>query len=324
MSFSIRKKMLTALLVIILLFMAVVGFIAIYNQTAYYKSEKMVEAISVEMSKVNNLNQAIKSALMPANDYIITGDRQYEDIFQKQADTIEGFFKDVELFMDFHEKQDFSTSGAVKEEKEILRDIRISWKNIREISLRIFAVPEPAGNAVAARLMEEMDYKWGQPAAIRLARWYEIDMNELKEAVETLKAAWWRSWFIIGAAFVSLTAGGISFAFFYSNRFVRPIKELHNGADRIAGGDLDYRVVIKTGDEIEQLANQFNIMGERVKEFYSVLEEKVRERTEELQSHIDDLERFRTATIGRELRINELKEKNKDLMEKLERLEKES
>lgn len=319
MSYSIRKKMLTALLVIIFLFMAFVGFIAIYNQTAYYKSEKIIESISAEMHKVDNLNNAIKSALMPANDYLITGDRQYEGIFQRQAEAIEGLFKDVELFMALHENQD---TRSVKEEKEILRDTRVSWKNVRDISLRIFAVPKPAGSIVAARLMEEMDYKWGRTAAIRLARWHDIDMAELKEAVERLKTAWWRSWFIIGVAFISLTAGGISFAFFYSNRFVRPIKELHNGADRIAGGDLDYRVVIQTGDEIEQLANQFNIMGERVKEFYSVLEEKVRERTKELQSHIDELERFRTATIGREFRIKELREKNKVLMEKLERLEK--
>ncbi|MBI5192871.1 MAG: HAMP domain-containing protein [Nitrospirae bacterium] len=441
MSYSIRKKMLTALLVIIFLLMAIVGIIVIYNQTAYYKSEKMVETISVEMGKVHNLNQAIKSALMPANDYIITGDRKYEVIFQQQAGTIEVFFKDIEFFMALHEKQDFYIPREVKEEEEILRDARVSWKNISEVSLRIFAIPEPVGSKVAERLMEEMDYKWGQPVAIRLARWHEIDMNELTEAVKTLKTAWWRSWFIIGAAFVSLTAGGISFAFFYSNRFVRPIKELHNGADRIAEGDLDYRVVIKTGDEIEQLANQFNVMGERVKEFYSVLEERVRERTKELQyerdkltcvfnamvdgiyivnkdydveyinpvlekdfgpylgrkcydyfhdrtevcpwcpnqevfsgktvrwewhssknnrtydlidtplrnpdgsvskleifrditekkqneaelkAHLNELERFRNVSIGRELRINELKEKNKALMEKLERLEKRS
>lgn len=302
--------------------MSIVGFIAIYNQTAYYKSEKIIEATSLEMHKVTHLNSATKSALMPANDYIITGNRQYEERFQKQAETVEWLFKDIELFMALHKEQDFPTSQAVKEKRELLRDTRLSWKNVSEISLRIFAIPKPTGSTVAARLMEEMDYKWGRTAALRLARWHEINMNELKEAVERLKTTWWRSWFIIGASFVSLTAGGISFAFFYSDRFVRPIKELHNGADRIAGGDLDYRVAIRTGDEIEQLASQFNIMGEKVKEFYSILEETVGERTKDLQSRIEDLERFRTATIGREFRIKELRDKNKVLMEKLDRLEK--
>ncbi len=320
MFFSIRKKMLRVLLVIILLLLACTGFIGVYNQTAYYKSQQRLETISLEMKKVASLNNALISALMPANDYIITGDRKYKSKFQEEAETIEGLLKDIELFLNLQEKEN---TRVVEEEKEILSDIRVSWENVRKISLMVFAIPEPVGTTVATKLMEELDYYWGFPATIRLVEWHEIDLHELEEAIERLDITWWRSWLIIGAFLVILTIGGLSFAFFYSDRFVRPIKELHNGADRIAGGDLDYRVVIRTGDEIEQLANQFNIMGDRLKESYSMLEERVRERTKELNARLNELERFKTATIGREFRIKKLRDKNKTLMEKLERLEKE-
>lgn len=286
MSFNIRKKMLVALLAIIFLFMAITILIAIYNQTAYYKSLKKVEVISAEMDKVNSLNRAMERVLMPANDYLITGDKRYKEEFQKESEAIKGFLRDVELALALLEVQNVP---SVNEEKEILGNLRISWEKIMEISQRIFAIPEPAGSAVAAGLMEEMDYKWGRPATKRLARWHEIDMNELKEAVEGINTAWRRSWFIMGAAFITLTAGSIFFASFYSKRLVRPIRELHNGADIIAGGNLDYRVYVRTGDEIEQLADQFNIMGESLKESYSLLEEKVKERTKDLQHERDKL-----------------------------------
>ena len=54
------------------------------------------------------------------------------------------------------------------------------------------------------------------------------------------------------------------------------------GAERIGGGDFAQRISIKTGDELEGLANQFNDMGARLQESYADLENKVEQRTAEL------------------------------------------
>lgn len=280
MSFSIRKKLLVALLAANFLFMAVIGLIAVYNQTAYYKGEKKVESISAEMAKVSKSEHAMERALMPGNDYIITGDKKYEDEFRKEMEKVDTLLNELELVLSALEENNVRD---IKEEKEIFGKVRVSWKNMKELSRMIFALPKPIGSAAAKRLMEEMDYKWGRPASKRLARWHDIDMSELKKAVEDIGAAGARSWYIIGAAFITFITGGIFLASFYSMRFLRPIRELNNGAERLAGGELDYRVDVKTGDEIEQLANQFNRMGERLKESYSALEERVNERTKELQ-----------------------------------------
>jgi len=43
------------------------------------------------------------------------------------------------------------------------------------------------------------------------------------------------------------------------------------------------------------------------------LEKKVKERTKELQERIDELERFRRLTVGRELKMIELKKKIKEM-----------
>src|SRR5689334_6236997 len=69
---------------------------------------------------------------------------------------------------------------------------------------------------------------------------------------------------------------------FLARRMVGPIQALRAGAERIGGGDFAQRISIKTGDELEGLANQFNDMGARLQESYADLENKVEQRTAEL------------------------------------------
>ena len=74
-------------------------------------------------------------------------------------------------------------------------------------------------------------------------------------------------------------------------RILNPIKRLTRGAERIAGGDFDHTIATGTGDEIQELARQFNTMAGALKESYTGLEQKVAERTEELAT---SEERYRT------------------------------
>ena len=69
-----------------------------------------------------------------------------------------------------------------------------------------------------------------------------------------------------------------------------PIQALRAGAERIGGGDLSQRIRIKTGDELEALADQFNDMAGRLQESYAGLEQKVEERTREVEEKSRQLE----------------------------------
>ncbi len=68
---------------------------------------------------------------------------------------------------------------------------------------------------------------------------------------------------------------------------VRPIRMLAEGARHIGVGELDQRIEVHTGDELEALAEQFNRMTERLRESYAGLERKVEERTKELQDTLE-------------------------------------
>lgn len=55
-------------------------------------------------------------------------------------------------------------------------------------------------------------------------------------------------------------------------RVVRPLRVLRQGVARISGGDLDHYIDIRTGDELETLAGEFNDMTKKLRESYARIE----------------------------------------------------
>ena len=87
---------------------------------------------------------------------------------------------------------------------------------------------------------------------------------------------------LLGALLLAFVAGMA-----LAGRMVVPIQALRAGAARIGHGDLSQRIAIKTGDEIEALADQFNDMAGRLQESYADLEQKVEQRTHELTEALE-------------------------------------
>src|SRR5262249_7929804 len=74
-----------------------------------------------------------------------------------------------------------------------------------------------------------------------------------------------------------------------ANRLLRPVQQLREGAAQIGAGQLDHRINVSTGDELEALADQFNQMAARLHGSYAEREGKVEERTRELQQREAEL-----------------------------------
>jgi signal transduction histidine kinase/HAMP domain-containing protein len=72
-----------------------------------------------------------------------------------------------------------------------------------------------------------------------------------------------------------------------ARRMVTPIRALQAGAARIGAGELGHRIEIRTGDELEALAAQFNSTTAQLQESYATLERKVEERTRELSESLE-------------------------------------
>jgi signal transduction histidine kinase/DNA-binding response OmpR family regulator len=104
-----------------------------------------------------------------------------------------------------------------------------------------------------------------------------------EEAYAPLNAALQRLSLVLLAALCFAVLAGM----FLAGRMVGPIQALRAGAARIGSGELSQQIAIKTGDELEALADQFNDMAGRLQESYAGLEQKVEQRTRELSDSLE-------------------------------------
>ncbi|MBM3141567.1 MAG: HAMP domain-containing protein [Chloroflexi bacterium] len=91
------------------------------------------------------------------------------------------------------------------------------------------------------------------------------------------------------AIFGGMLLIAVAVIFLLSRAITRPILALTKGAEVIAKGELDYSIKADTGDEIQQLAEQFNEMAKALKESYTGLERKVAERTKQERQRAEQL-----------------------------------
>lgn len=70
---------------------------------------------------------------------------------------------------------------------------------------------------------------------------------------------------------------------------VKKIKKINVGINRIADKELDTKISIRSNDEFENVANGFNQMAEKLKQFYESLEFMVQERTETIEQQNEEL-----------------------------------
>ena len=134
--------------------------------------------------------------------------------------------------------------------------------------------------------------------------WAVITEQPLDEAYAPLYASVIRtsSLLLIGLGTALLAS------IFVARRVVRPLELLRWGAARIGAGDLNHQLEIKTGDELEVLADEFNRMAGALKQSYDSLEAKVNERTQELRAvneRLRDLDRLKSgflSNVSHELR----------------------
>lgn len=134
-------------------------------------------------------------------------------------------------------------------------------------------------------------------------------------------------------------------SFYFSRGLTRPLRQLIKGAEIIGAGNLEHRIKVKSKDELGELGMKFNKMTEdleraqrvcmrsreglevevasrtkKLRELANSLDEQVQTRTKELQDRIDELERFHRLTVGRELKMIELKKNLDKAKKRLDRL----
>jgi signal transduction histidine kinase/DNA-binding response OmpR family regulator/HAMP domain-containing protein len=120
-------------------------------------------------------------------------------------------------------------------------------------------------------------------AAIPQLRWLVFIEQPLGEVLVPLRTQLIRSGIVLllGLALSVVTSVVMV------RRMVAPIRRLQEGAARVGKGELDHRIEIRTGDELEALADEFNHTTAQLQDSQNTLEQKVEARTAELTESLE-------------------------------------
>ena len=100
-----------------------------------------------------------------------------------------------------------------------------------------------------------------------------------------------------------------------------PIKKLVDNVDRITNGHLRERAEVIGNNEITRLTEKFNMMIAQLESYYYELEEKVKERTLEIEKQKKEIENQRDALAEKNTQLNEayveIEEQKKHIMDSI-------
>ena len=155
--------------------------------------------------------------------------------------------------------------------------------NARAVASRHGPLPLEAARAVAAAVPADP----GDPARIdRLAQTVMLLPTKLHQdfyrLLQTAQRQYMMSRMIVWTSALTVLAMLCGLTVLFHRWVLYPVRLLQRGVRRVARGSFDYKIDLKTGDEMQALAEAFNDMTARLSVTYADLERQVQERSKQL------------------------------------------
>ncbi|MEI6422378.1 MAG: ATP-binding protein, partial [Lentisphaerota bacterium] len=250
---KIGKKIISASMSGVII-MIVLGAIATYSIYEINKKINVIHSHSGEIEDVGDLQRLIGEALMPVNDYIITGDHKYRDAFEKSSLEITALLFKLK-----------GASDVFPEEKLLLDGIDANFAKVKDVAGQIFSMKIQVGNPEAAKLMEEMDYTHALPAVGLAEKLHELAKSQIDTEIASSKALYDRLFSLVLFCILGGTLIGIISGYLISRNISSSVNRLVGSVEAVAVGDLEVPIDTSGNDEVGILANAFKGMVDTFK-----------------------------------------------------------
>ena len=150
---------------------------------------------------------------------------------------------------------------------------------------QVAALMTPEGQPLASGTDADGHSVLTASATVPKLGWVVFFEQPTSQALAPIRDQLVRSALLIGLGLIIAILAGTVLA----RRMLVPIEALRDGARRLGAGDFSQRIDVRTKDELEELADQFNSMAGELGQTYSDLEAKVVERTRDLAQSISEL-----------------------------------
>jgi methyl-accepting chemotaxis protein len=298
--------------IVIVLFFVIIGFslISIYSSAEEHKQDLIDRGIEDKIFLAKSINNSLLS--YETQDFFINEMAKHKDVEYIQVLDNKGVVYETSIKQDLGKViEDKDIFGARDDGKLIIKNQNFEGK---EIKLLIF--PGKQNKIILVGFTVESIEKY-------------------------IQVAWDRELFVAYTiVFFSL------FALIIILRIIiNPLREIKLSCEKIKEGKLSEKIKFDSKTEMGELVGLFNSTiielkksKERLEKFKKLLETKVERKTKEskqkaktlehqvqkgnkeLRQRIIELEKFHKLTVGRELRIIELKKQNKKLKQEIEKV----
>jgi signal transduction histidine kinase len=251
-NWNIRARLVLAFVGIVIPYLFLAGIGVIGLQVIWQRVQAIENEAAMELEGIASLQLAVARLVMPANDYLITGDPMERVEFEQRATQAHASLVRAEAIV-FSNQEERGLFGAVRDQVP----------QIEALSREILATPDPRMNRAAPAKMKALN-RVSDEASATLGRIREIALREIEEDVERGSAVVRRVSAAGVAALLLSVAGGMGLALIFSTWLSRPIRAIAQGSRRLAEGDLSQRVDINSGGELGEAAQAFNEMAQRL------------------------------------------------------------
>jgi signal transduction histidine kinase len=165
-------------------------------------------------------------------------------------------------------------------ELKLVEDIERSFSRLRAAldASRVGVVDEPG-----RRLIEYPEVARAYAALNQYSTTlFQFLISDIKQAHERSSANHRRSLSVAGSA-AALTLAMVATLLYYFRVWVfSPLKRVQAGVRRVRDGEFDQPIRLQSGDELQELADEFNAMTVRLRDVYKDLARQVEERSRQL------------------------------------------
>jgi signal transduction histidine kinase len=313
---SIRSKIIAFQIFfgLLLMVMAAVVYFAITRADSYIErvshTHRQLEATTELSLRANRYSEQIAEMLLFGREGVPELDEARRDL-ELSFDRLEQVTR-----AELSNLDDPQERNAERIELALIDEMRALSLQMNDTAMDLLRVVVAGGDRTArqryyAEIEEDLDDKLQDMIDLAIA-----DEQREVSAVNSQTAELARELIlIVGVTTLIAIASSIGAVLLLTRALSRPIERLTAGAGAIGSGRLAHRIVVEGNDELALLSRHFNRMAEQLEcqrsellQHQALLEEKVTERTQQLEEanrRLKDLDRLRVlflADVSHELR----------------------
>ena len=251
---SLRTRLFLAFAGVLIPYLALAAIWAVGLQAVWQLVRAIEHEALAELEVTAEIQLAIAQVVMPANDYLITGNPAERENFERRLARVRELLARAEATA-FHDP----------EEQQLIWTAKAETAQIAALGREILALPDPRRNPAGPVAMRTLD-QLSDEAALLLDRVHQIAHREVAEDIARGAAATRRAAIGGGVALLLSAAGAAGLALFFSAWLSRPLQALAQASRRIAEGNLSQRVEVHTGGEVGEAARAFNQMADALEQ----------------------------------------------------------